>query len=192
MARVVVLNGGSSAGKSTLARAFRDERAAVGDFWLLTGIDDYLVKVPGAWFELGEHVGQFSRDGMRAEFGPNGAVISFGPVGRGVLNAYQGAVAAAAHAGLQVIVDELVFDRAAWDHWGVVLAGLDVVWVGVRCAPDVAELREAARGDRTPGKARHSASFAHDHARYDFTIDTTERTPAEALSDLMVGLGLCS
>ena len=99
-------------------------------------------------------------------------------------------MAAAAHAGLQVIVDELVFDKDAWDNWGVALRGLDVVWVGVRCAPHVAEAREAARGDRTPGKALHSATFAHEHARYDFTIDTTERTPAEALSDLSVGLNL--
>jgi hypothetical protein len=38
--RVVVLNGASSAGKTTLATAFRDQRAAVGDFWLLTGIDE--------------------------------------------------------------------------------------------------------------------------------------------------------
>jgi chloramphenicol 3-O-phosphotransferase len=45
-----------------------------------------------------------------------------------------------------------------------------------------------ARGDRTPGKARHSASFAHEHACYDFTIDTSERTPTEALADLLAGL----
>ena len=190
MSRVIVLNGGSSAGKSTLARAFRDERAAVGDFWLLIGIDDFLSKVPMAWFELDDHVGAFSRDGMRVVFGPNGADITFGPVVRNVLNAYQGAVGAAARAGVQVIVDELVFDRAAWDNWGVVLSGLDVVWVGVHCAPDVAEVREAARGDRTPGKARHSAAFAHAHARYDFTIDTTQRSPADALADLKAGLGL--
>ena len=190
MSRVVVLNGGSSAGKSTLAAAFRDERAAVGDFWLLIGIDDYFAKLPDAWFELGEHVGRFSRDGMRVAFGPDGAVIRFGPVARGVLNAYQGAVAAAAHAGLQVVVDELVFDRTAWDSWGAALAGLEVGWVGVRCDPAVAEVRESARGDRTPGKARHSASFAHAHARYDFMIDTGERTPAEALAELVAGLGL--
>lgn len=190
MSRVIVLNGGSSAGKSTLAAAFRAERAAIGDFWLLIGIDDYLGKLPDAWLEFGEHVGPFSRDGMRVELGPNGAAITFGPVARGVLDAYQGAVAAAAHAGVQVIVDELVFDRPTWDNWGVVLTGLDVVWVGVYCAPDVAEVREAARGDRTPGKARLSASFPHAHPRYDFTIDTTERTSAKALADLMAGLRL--
>jgi hypothetical protein len=44
--RVVILNGGSSAGKTTLGTAFRDQRAADGDFWLLIGIDDFLAKLP--------------------------------------------------------------------------------------------------------------------------------------------------
>ena len=190
MVQVIVLNGGSSAGKSTLAAAFRDGRAAVGDFWMLTGIDDYLVKLPEDWFALGENVGAFSHEGMRAEFTDDGVDVSFGPVGRRLMNAYHDAVAAAAHAGLQVIVDELVFDRTVWDHWGVALAGLDVAWVGVRCDADVAEAREAGRGNRTAGKARHSSSFAHEHTRYDLSIDTTKRTPAEALVELMAGLGI--
>ena len=52
-ARVVILNGASSAGKTTLATGFRDQRAAAGDFWLLTGIDDYLVKLPTEWHSAG-------------------------------------------------------------------------------------------------------------------------------------------
>lgn len=189
MAQVVVLNGGSSSGKSTLAKAFRDARAAVGDFWLIIGIDDYFSKLPEDWLELGDHVGRFSSVGMTGRFIEEGVEVSFGPVGRALLGAYQGAVAAAAHAGIQVVVDELIFDRPQWEGWGAALQGLDVVWVGVRCDPEVAEARESARGDRTPGKARGSASLAHKHARYDFTIDTSDRTPSEALAELLSVLG---
>jgi chloramphenicol 3-O-phosphotransferase len=46
-------NGASSSGKTTLASAFRDERAAAGEFWLLMGIDDFLSKVPAEWLDLG-------------------------------------------------------------------------------------------------------------------------------------------
>ncbi|MBW3587960.1 MAG: AAA family ATPase [Actinobacteria bacterium] len=187
---MVVLNGGSSSGKSTLARAFRDARAAVGDFWLVIGIDDYFSRLPEDWLALGDHVGRFSSFGMTGRFTKGGGVeVSFGPVGRALLSAYQGAVAAAAHAGIQVVVDEVIFDRPQWDGWGAALQGLDVVWVGVRCDPEVAEARELARGDRTPGKARGSASLAHEHARYDFTIDTSDRTPSEALAELLAVLG---
>ena len=44
--RVVILNGAPSSGKTTIATAFRDQRAAAGDFWLLIGIDDFLAKIP--------------------------------------------------------------------------------------------------------------------------------------------------
>ena len=57
MSRIVVLNGSSSAGKTTLANAFRDQRAAVGDFWLLIGIDDFLAKLPIEWKAAGADVG---------------------------------------------------------------------------------------------------------------------------------------
>ena len=51
--RLVMLNGVSSAGKTTLATAFRDERAPLGDFWMLIGIDDALAKLPSEWMDLG-------------------------------------------------------------------------------------------------------------------------------------------
>jgi chloramphenicol 3-O-phosphotransferase len=43
---LVILNGVSSSGKTSLASAFRDEQARSGDFWLLIGIDDALSKPP--------------------------------------------------------------------------------------------------------------------------------------------------
>jgi chloramphenicol 3-O-phosphotransferase len=46
---LIILNGASSSGKTTFASAFRDERAAAGDFWLLIGIDDFLSKMPHGW-----------------------------------------------------------------------------------------------------------------------------------------------
>lgn len=190
MPQVVVLNGGSSAGKSTLAQAFRDSRAEVGDFWLLIGIDTYLSRLPHEWYALDDNVGRFSQEGMMFRLTDSGAEIHFGTVGRRLLRAYQGGVAAAARAGIHVIVDELVFDQTQWDDWESSLAGLDAVWVGVQCEPDVAAAREAARGDRTPGKARSSALFAHTHARYDFTVDTTKATPEQALEALVTGLGV--
>jgi chloramphenicol 3-O-phosphotransferase len=61
--KVVILNGTSSSGKTTIATAFRDQRAAVGDFWLLTGIDDFLSKIPYAWKSAGPDRGPFASRG---------------------------------------------------------------------------------------------------------------------------------
>jgi chloramphenicol 3-O phosphotransferase len=187
--RVVILNGASSSGKTTIATAFRDQRAAVGDFWLLIGIDDFLSKIPTDWKSAGPERGPFAADGIRFEMTRGGPSVRVGSVGRQVLRAYQAGVAAAAHVGLNVIVDEVIIDRTSWDDWTVALAGLDVVWVGIRCSPEVAEERNRARGDRFAGLARAQTATVHRDAGYDFEIETTTEPPERALSQLTHGLG---
>jgi chloramphenicol 3-O phosphotransferase len=187
--RVVVLNGASSAGKTTLATAFRDQRASVGDFWLMTGIDDFLGKLPSAWLSAGADRGSFAADGIRFERTREGVAVRVGRVGRQLLRAYQAGVGAAGRVGVNVIVDEVVIDKTSWDDWSAALAGLDTVWVGVRCSAEVAEERNRIRGDRFRGLARTQTVTAHQHARYDFEIDTTTGTPADALSALTGRLG---
>ncbi|MFI7690401.1 hypothetical protein ACIBQ6_15095 [Nonomuraea sp. NPDC049655] len=52
------------------------------------------------------------------------------------------------------------------------LAGLDVLWVGVRCDGAVAAERERARGDRVPGMAEAQAAVVHDGVPYGLEVDT--------------------
>ena len=188
-ARVVILNGASSSGKTTLATGFRDQRAVSGDFWLLTGIDDYLAKLPAEWHSAGRFRGAFAADGIRFESSADGVTVAVGSVGRQLLRAYQAGVGAAARLGLNVIVDEVVADRASWDDWAAALQGIDVVWVGVRCSADVAAERERIRGDRFSGLARAQTATVHRDATYDFEIDTTTQAPGEALLELTRLLG---
>jgi chloramphenicol 3-O phosphotransferase len=187
--RVVILNGASSFGKTTLATAFPDQRAGAGDFWLLIGIDDVLSKIPSEWMSAGSNRGPFATEGVRFEMTQEGPVVRVGTVGRRMLRAYQAGVAASAHVGLNVIVDEVVIDRTSWDDWTVALAGLHVVWVGIRCSPDVVEERNRARGDRFAGLARAQTATVHRDATYEFEIDTTAQTPGDALSELTHRLG---
>jgi chloramphenicol 3-O phosphotransferase len=187
--RVVILNRASSSGKTTLATAFRDQRAAAGDFWLMIGIDDVLSKIPNEWKSAGSDRGPFAADGIRFKMTQQGRAVRIGSVGRRMLRAYQAAVAAAAHIGLNVIVDEVLIDLTSWHDWSVALAGLDVVCVGIRCSPEVAEERNRARGDRYAGLARAQTATVHQDARYDFEVDTTTQTPDEALSQLTHRLG---
>jgi chloramphenicol 3-O phosphotransferase len=53
------------------------------------------------------------------------------------------------------------------------VAGLAVLWVGVRCDSAVAAAREAARGDRIPGMAVSQANVVHAGVSYDLEVDTT-------------------
>ena len=133
-----MLNGTSSAGKTTLATAFRDARAEVGDYWLILGIDDVLSKLPIPWLDLGLAAGPgaFAADGLAFDRGPDGVVgLHVGSVCRRLLELYHRTVAVAVRSGLDVIVDDVVVDQATLDDWFVALDGLDPTWVAAHCSP---------------------------------------------------------
>jgi len=171
--RVVILNGASSAGKTTLAERFRDLRATEGDCWIIVGLDDFTAMLPWQWFDTPQVNGPQGQHGIRFELSAEGLVLAVGAVGRRLFRVYRRSVATWARAGFNVIVDEVAFSQEAVRDWADALAGLTVTWVGVRCHPDVAEARERERGDRDPGLARGLTAVVHQFATYDFELDAT-------------------
>jgi chloramphenicol 3-O phosphotransferase len=188
---LIVLNGTSSAGKTTLARALQRQLAAAGRCWIILGIDDFLGKLPAPWLRYFE-VGSQADDGLSFETVGGEVVFRAGPVGRALLSAYRRAVGVSAQSGMDVIVDEVVVDDESWDEWSSVLRGLDAMWVRVDCPPEVCEERARARGDRLPGLARSQARTVHRHPRYDLAVDTSTAPPdllARAVLDAHVVRG---
>ncbi|WP_410622719.1 chloramphenicol phosphotransferase CPT [Amycolatopsis sp. cmx-8-4] len=167
--RVIVLNGGSSSGKSTVARCLQ---AILPDPWLTFGTDTLVDAMPGG--------------GTGIDFAVGGEVI----VGEGFRTleaAWIQGIAAMARAGAGVIVDEVFLGGAASQRrWRDALDGLPVLWVAVRCDGDVAARREAARGDRIAGMAVRQADLVHRGVRYDFEVDTTCTGP-EACARAIAG-----
>src|SRR5579862_9241563 len=161
--RVVILNGTSSAGKSSIARQFRDDRAAAGECWLVIALDDFNDRLPHQWLRAGGHQGPFSDDGLTIDPRAEPPVVRLGQVGRRLFAAYRRTAAAWARAGFDVLVDDVCFDEDAVRDWQEALAGLRVTWVALHCAPDVAEARELARGDRLAGLARALGDVVHRH-----------------------------
>ncbi|WP_309570935.1 chloramphenicol phosphotransferase CPT [Deinococcus sp.] len=159
--QVIVLNGGSSAGKSSLARALQD---TLPGFWLTLGTDTLVAALPAS----------LRAPGAGIEFRPDGQVTA-GAVFRELDVAWSAGVAQMARSGARIIVDEVFLGSAASQaRWQEALTGLNVLWVGVHCAPDVAEARERARGDRVPGMARTQAGLVHLGVTYDLTVDTAQ------------------
>jgi chloramphenicol 3-O phosphotransferase len=89
------------------------------------------------------------------------------------------AVAGMAQAGNDIVVDHVLSERWRLLDCLTVLAGLDVVFVGVRCAAPELERRERLRGDREPGQAVVQQRRVHAHGSYDFECDTTATSPAD-------------
>jgi chloramphenicol 3-O phosphotransferase len=163
--RVIVLNGASSSGKSGIARCLQ---AVLPEPWLTAGVDSFIETLPAAL--------RASDAGIAID---DAGVVTVGADFQRLAAAWMAGVAATAHAGAPVIVDDVFLGGAAsQQRWRDVLAGLDVLWVGVRCAPDVAAGREIARGDRVAGMHASQAGLVHQGVGYDVEVDTTD---AEAL-----------
>jgi chloramphenicol 3-O-phosphotransferase len=96
---VIVLNGSSSAGTTTLANTLVEQFAESGACWIVIGIDDDIGRLPPAWHRIGDHTGPFAADRLTFDLdAPDG--VRVGPVGERLLAAYRSAVRDAARAGL--------------------------------------------------------------------------------------------
>nr|WP_281350507.1 hypothetical protein [Arthrobacter gandavensis] len=67
---------------------------------------------------------------------------------------------------------------------------VELIWVAVRCDPDVAASREARRVDRVEGMARQQALSVHDGVDYDVEVDTTYRSTEGCARDIARQLSL--
>ena len=162
--QVIVLNGGSSSGKSGIVRCLQ---AVLPEPWLAFGVDTLIQAMPVSP----------RRSVVGIKFAPDGAVI-VGPEFRELEAAWIDGVAAMAHAGARIILDEVFLGGAeSWQRWKKALGALQVLWVGVRCESAIAAGREIARGDRVIGMAVSQAEVIHRGVVYDLQVDTT-RTEA--------------
>jgi chloramphenicol 3-O phosphotransferase len=149
---IVLLNGVSSAGKSSIAAELLD--VLDGPPWFHLSVDAF-----GA---------------MRSASGTHRA----GPdaledVLRRTRAGFHRAVAGMAAAGNDVVMDHLLSEPWRLADCLDVFAGLDVVLVGVHCSPAELTRRELARGDRVAGTAVTQLDRVHAHGLYDLTVDTT-------------------
>ncbi|MFB6710847.1 MULTISPECIES: chloramphenicol phosphotransferase CPT [unclassified Streptomyces] len=163
---MIVLNGGSSSGKSGIARCLQ---AVLPEPWLAFGVDTLVDAMPASM--------RASDAGI--EFAPDGEVI-VGPEFRTLETAWIEGIAAMARAGARVIVDEVFLGGAeSQRRWQKALDGVGVLWVGVRCESEVAAAREVARGDRVTGMAASQADVVHQGVFYDLEVDTTRTESME-------------
>jgi chloramphenicol 3-O phosphotransferase len=161
MAQVIVLNGGSSSGKSSIARALQE---VLPGTWLTFGVDVLVEALPDR--------GEDPRSGL--VFEPNG-IITVKPEFRALEDAWYGGLASMARAGARLILDEVLLAGAAGQQrLRAAFDGLDVLWVGVHCDPAVAAAREASRPDRVGGMATTQAASVHSGMVYDVAVDTSD------------------
>jgi chloramphenicol 3-O phosphotransferase len=170
-ARIIVLNGVGSAGKSSIARVLQTITAVP---FLHVQMDSFLAMLPDA---LQDHADGFSYETVLQDGRP-AVVIRAGPVGERTLRGMRHAVAAMAGQGNNLIVDDVLCNGEISDYVEL-LSAFDLHLVGVMAPLEVLEAREAQRSDRLPGLARWQYERVHAGIDYDLEIDTSVLTPLE-------------
>ncbi|MEU9051274.1 AAA family ATPase [Streptomyces sp. NPDC048384] len=151
---VVLLNGTSSSGKSSIARALLDV-------------------LDGTWFHLPVDAFHAMRGGSPLADEDLQAEIDRTTKG------FHRAVAGMAAAGNNLVVDYPLSRRWRLLDLLDLLVPEDTVLIGVRCPLPELQRRERERGDRQPGLAARQFDQVHSHGPHDLDVPTDTLTPAE-------------
>ena len=187
--RIILLNGSSSAGKTTLAITLQQ---LLPDPWHHIALDQFRDGMGGRYRGLNSPAGTPGARGLNVVPVAHGnervTEVRFGDLGKQVLRGMRRAIAAFAAEGNNVIIDDLMFEPAFLFDYVEVLAGFDVLFVGVRCPIDVVNAREAKRPGRFPGTATSHFDVVHNHCVYDIEVDTGVATPRQCAEQIIARL----
>ena len=182
---VIILNGTSSVGKSSIMRAFQAKKV---EPWLGIGIDNFFVGVLPPKFYMEDKPAHHTVMRGIASEDEQGKLFTLhiGAAGQKVIKGMHGAIAAYAKAGNNVIVDYIMYDPAWHADLMNALSDFNVVTVGVTAALPVIEERERVRATSPQGHARSVYATVHQGWNYDLMIDTDTMTPEE-IADQIIG-----
>ena len=154
MQHVILLNGPSSSGKSTLAKALqslisekRSER------YEIVSIDDFLRMSPKETI-YEDDVFEISEDLCTK-------ALEILDTGNGV------------------IIDHVITSERIYSQLQKNLSSCHLQTVRITCPLDVLRKRELERGDRSPGSAEASEEYLYPKEGYDLTVDIGTKSPAE-------------
>ncbi len=177
------MNGASSVGKSSIARALQSLAA---EPMLNVYGDAFLSMLPARLWGQPEGiiVTQQQTNGTAS------IVIETGTRIDSLMLGMRTAVAALARAGNSCIVDDLMLTPVDQDTYLEGAGPIPLHFVGLHTPLAVLEERERQRGDRLLGLTRWQSDRVHKGMRYDFELDTSVRSPAECAKAIGLALNL--
>ncbi len=158
---VILLNGTSSAGKSSTARAL--QRRA--------GIPLYHVS-------LDTFTDMFLWDAI-TDLAERQRCHTIG------VDNFHRTLALFAAGSFGMVVDHLILGPEWNDATRAALAGRRVHFIGVHCPLPILLAREGARPDRRAGLAERQLAHVHRNQTYDFEVDTSPATPEECADRIL-------
>lgn len=179
---VIILNGPSSAGKSSIQKAF--QQLMMPDLWCRTGIDMLLEAVmpmittenlsfwqsanPIRWVEQTEDAQ-----------GNIVFTIFLGDQGKKVAYAMNSAIAAYAQNGCNVIVDYIAYDPEWLTDLEQKIKGIKAYYIAVDISLATLEQREKSSSTSPEGHARSHYFTVYGNIDYNLRVNSEQNTPQE-------------
>lgn len=170
---ILVLNGTSSSGKTSVVKALQN---LLAEPFLDAGIDRFLWMLPKRYLDQplwDEVLGRADRAG---------------PLGQQLMSDMHHVAAMLARRGTNVVVDHVLVEPAWTRECAALFANLPAYLIAIRCPLEVVEEREKSRRDRTLGQARAQFHRVHAHGLYDLEVDTSLLSPQECARQIQARL----
>ena len=161
--QILLLNGPSSSGKSSLSKALRERiEAKTGETYVIISIDDFM--------KLSTEETIYEDDGFEIS----------GDMCTGALEALEKANG--------VIIDHVITSERIYCQLREMLGQYPIRTVHVTCPLEVLLQREFARKNRCLGSAEASYLYLYPREGYDLTVDTSVMTTAECAEKILAEL----
>lgn len=179
---VIVLNGPSSSGKSTIQREF--QYLMMPELWIKLGIDTLFdqpmpdITIDNLSFWQAPNKIRWVESTHDAD---NNTIITLctGPEGEKVAYGMNSAIAVYAKGGCNVIVDYIAYKKEWLDDLRSKLQHIKIYWIKVNIPIHVLEQREAARGTSPRGHARSHYDSVHWDIKYDLEVHSSQENATE-------------
>jgi chloramphenicol 3-O phosphotransferase len=170
--KLIVLNGGSSAGKSSVALEFQE---FASECWMHLGIDAFWGALPHSQLDLQQVRPEYYTWDVTVDAdGLEWLNVTPGPLLEKAMHARYLAIRVFLDEGINVISDDLIWTRDWLVDFLSTFDGYEVWLVGLHVSDEEGARRESNRTGRIAGANRGSAVAAHADMEYDVELDTTE------------------
>ena len=180
---IILLNGTSSAGKTTIARILQEKFDGV---LLLYGVDGMVQTAFPAKCDFPPYNEKAAKVSVTEIAGQPHARLTLSPY---MYPVYQAAVhfyKRLSAQGYSLIVDEVLFDEKRISPFFEILADETVYFIGIKPDKDVVLRREKERGDRLEGLAVGLYDEVYNpRFSYDLLLDTGKLAPAESVERIL-------
>lgn len=179
---VIILNGPSAAGKSSIQKDFQD--IMMPKLWIKLGIDNLFDKpMPDITIEnlsYWQNPNDIRWVTESKDKDNNNIITLFtGKEGEKVAYGMNSAIADYAKADCNVIVDYIAYKKEWLSDLQNKLKNIKVYWVKVNLPLEVIEQREASRGTSPKGHARSHYDYVHWDIKYDLELDSSKYSSLE-------------